>query len=86
MTFGLALAANFDGVLGAWRDWHANATRPAALAETLARERNKALLFRTLATLRSDLPLFKKVEELRWKGHTSAFPELAARLDRAGTS
>src|SRR3990167_60869 len=24
MTFGLALAANFDGVLGAWRDWHAN--------------------------------------------------------------
>ncbi len=24
MTFGLALAANFDGVLGAWRDWHAH--------------------------------------------------------------
>ncbi len=24
MTFGLALAANFDGVLGAWRDWHAD--------------------------------------------------------------
>jgi AmpE protein len=24
MTFGLALAANFDGVLAAWRDWHAN--------------------------------------------------------------
>ena len=24
MTFGLALAANFDRVLGAWRDWHAN--------------------------------------------------------------
>ena len=23
MTFGLALAANFDNVLGAWRDWHA---------------------------------------------------------------
>ncbi len=23
MTFGLALAANFDGVLAAWRDWHA---------------------------------------------------------------
>ena len=24
MTFGLALAANFDGVRAAWRDWHAN--------------------------------------------------------------
>ena len=24
MTFGLALAANFDGVLAAWRDWHAH--------------------------------------------------------------
>jgi AmpE protein len=24
MTFGLALAAHFDGVLAAWRDWHAN--------------------------------------------------------------
>ncbi len=24
MTFGLALAANFDGVLAAWRDWHAS--------------------------------------------------------------
>ncbi len=24
MTFGLALAANFDGVLAAWRDWHAD--------------------------------------------------------------
>jgi len=24
MSFGLALAANFDGVLAAWRDWHAN--------------------------------------------------------------
>jgi AmpE protein len=27
MTFGLALAANFDSVLAAWRDWHAHGGR-----------------------------------------------------------
>jgi 5'-3' exonuclease len=51
-----------------WRDWHANASRPAALAETLARNRDKVLLFRTLATLRTDLDLFDNVDELRAPG------------------
>ncbi len=83
-----AVLANFghlESIPADWREWHANASRPAALAETLARDRNKALLFRTLATLRTDLPLFKKVDELRWTGHTPAFPALAKRLDAAKT-
>jgi 5'-3' exonuclease len=41
--------------------------------ETLGARREHAMLFKNLATLRSDAPLFKDVEELRWKGPTSAF-------------
>jgi hypothetical protein len=51
------------------------------LAYTLAQEREQALLFRRLATLRTDIHLFDSVEELRWKGATQSFPALAERLD-----
>jgi hypothetical protein len=60
-----------------------NVTNAGALAETLGRERERALLFRTLATLRTDIPLFENVEELRWKGPTAGFEALAAQLDAA---
>jgi len=42
-----------------------------------------ALLFKTLATLRTDAPLFRDVDELRWTGATSAFPAWAERLGDA---
>jgi 5'-3' exonuclease len=74
---------HLEHIPGDWRTWHANATSPAALAATLQRERDRALLFRTLATLRSDLPLFSNVDELRWTGPTEEFPALAARFDAA---
>jgi 5'-3' exonuclease len=51
-----------------WRSWGVNAARPAALARTLAIERDHAFLFRDLATLRTDVPLFTSVDELRWQG------------------
>jgi 5'-3' exonuclease len=66
-----------------WRTWQANATNPSTLAATLDRERDRALLFRTLATLRTDLPLFASVDDLRWTGPTDEFPALAARFDAA---
>ena len=61
--------------------WGVNAASPGALASTLAREREHAFLFRDLATLRTDIPLFASVDELRWNGPTPAFAPLAARLD-----
>jgi 5'-3' exonuclease len=67
-----------------WRDWHANATSAARLAETLARERERALLFRTLATLHTDIALFESVDELEWRGPTPAFEAMAARLEGGG--
>jgi 5'-3' exonuclease len=68
-----------------WRDWHVNVSNASALADTLSREREHALLFRTLARLRTDIKLFDDVDELRWNGHTPAFADLATRLDAAVT-
>jgi 5'-3' exonuclease len=67
------------------REWQVNAFNASALAETLDRERDRSLLFRTLATLRTDITLFEDVDHLRWNGPTAAFAALAARLDAAIT-
>jgi 5'-3' exonuclease len=67
------------------REWRVNATNASALADILCREWDSAVLFRRLATLRTDIALFNDVEELRWSGPTAAFDELAARLDAART-
>jgi 5'-3' exonuclease len=64
----LARFGHLESIPPDWRDWHVNATSAATLAATLSRDLEKALLFRTLATLRTDLPLFSDVEELRWQG------------------
>jgi 5'-3' exonuclease len=77
----LARFGHLEAIPQDYRDWHVNATSPARLAETLARERDRVLLFRTLATLRTDVPVFDDVEDLRWTGPTPAFAEIAARLD-----
>ncbi len=45
--------------------------------------REHALLFKDLATLRTDAPLFDNVDELRWRGATSAFPSYAQQIDDA---
>lgn len=65
------------------RYWRVNATNAGALAATLCEQREQALLFRTLATLRTDIKLFDDVEQLRWSGPKPEFDALAARLDAA---
>jgi 5'-3' exonuclease len=39
----------------------------------LGKERERALLFKLLATLRTDAPLFRDVDEIRWRGPTGRF-------------
>ncbi len=52
--------------------------------EVLAGERrDQALLFKRLATLRTDAPLFADVEELRWRGPTDGFAAWAERIGEA---
>ncbi len=48
---------------------------------TLGERRELALLFKKLATLRTDAPLFKKVETLRWRGATPEFAAWAERME-----
>lgn len=63
-----------------WRQWDPSIRRARALAESLFNEWNEALLFRTLATLRLDVPVFDTVEDLHWKGPRSNFEEFSRRL------
>jgi len=51
--------------------------------ELLGSNRELALLFKDLATLRADAPLFKDVESLRWNGATPAFEAVAAKIGDA---
>ena len=46
----------------------------------LGERRDMALLFKKLATLRTDAQLFANVDQLRWKGPTPSFPEWPTRL------
>jgi len=51
--------------------------------DVLQDSRDLALLFKDLATLRTDAPLFGDVEELKWRGPTDRFDECAELLEDA---
>ena len=52
-------------------------------SEVLGDRHDLALLFKDLATLRTDAPLFRDIEELRWRGPTDAFALCAEYLGDA---
>jgi 5'-3' exonuclease len=81
----LAKFGHLEAIPKDCRDWHVNATNAGALADTLCRDWDNALLFRKLATLRTDIKLFDDVEQLRWKGPKPGFETIAAELDAAVT-
>lgn len=81
----LAKFTHLESIPADYREWHVNAVNASGLAATLSREQQSALLFRTLATLRSDIVLFDNVDQLRWNGPTPAFDSLAARIGAAPT-
>ena len=51
-----------------WRDWHPSIANARRLSTSLVNSWNDALLFRKLATLRLDAPVFDTVDDLRWRG------------------
>jgi 5'-3' exonuclease len=51
--------------------------------DLLKGKRADALLFKTLATLKTDAPLFDDVEELRWGGATTAFESMTQKIGNA---
>jgi 5'-3' exonuclease len=48
--------------------------------QILGERRKLALLFKKLATLKADAPLFADVKELKWRGPTERLPGLTAQL------
>jgi 5'-3' exonuclease len=63
-----------------WQQWHPSIRKARMLSETLFRSWSDALLFRTLATLRLDVPVFETVDDLRWKGPRDDFEEVCRRM------
>lgn len=56
-----------------WRVWHPSIGSARRLSTSLFNSWDDALLFRTLATLRLDAPVFDTVDDLRWKGPRASF-------------
>ena len=81
----LAKFGHIESIPESARDWHVNVSNAGSLADTLVRDREQALLFRTLATLRRDIALFDSVDRLRWSGPTAEFDEIGQLLDKAVT-
>lgn len=63
------------------RAWNVNVANPSKLAQTLERDRDSAMLFRVLATLRTDITLFDDVDELRWNGAIDSLPDFSRTAD-----
>ena len=79
----LAKFLHLESIPADSRDWRVNVANASTLAARLSEQHQQALLFRTLATLRTDIKLFDDVEQLRWSGPKPEFEALAARLDAA---
>jgi len=63
-----------------WRLWDPSIRRARPLSESLFASWMDALLFRTLATLRLDVPVFNDISDLRWTGPTPGFEEYCHHL------
>lgn len=63
-----------------WREWDPSIKRASRLAESLFAHWQDAVLFRTLATLRLDVPVFNSVDDLQWKGPGPEFEQVCERL------
>jgi len=63
-----------------WRKWPASLRGAGTLAKTLFDMWNDVLLFRTLATLRVDVQVFDRVDDLKWRGPGPDFEEMCHRL------
>ena len=64
--------------------WNVPVRGAARLAAALEENRSLALLFRTLATLRTDVPVFASLDELRWRGPQPEFANLTQQLGTPG--
>jgi 5'-3' exonuclease len=77
----LARYSHLEDIPKDWTQWNLPMRSAARLAESLFDGWSDALLFRTLATLRVDVPVFDSVEQLNWTGPRADFVRTAERLN-----
>src|SRR5688572_17194094 len=65
---------------GTWQVGSISAGRAASLAESLSQRRQEALLYKKLATIRTDVPLEEKLADLKWQGAQRRLNELCAEM------
>src|SRR6266436_8907795 len=76
----LARYGHLEGIPKLALEWDVSVRGAMRLATTLAEQRERALLFRVLATLRTDAPIGVDVDALRWTGPRAEFAAWSARL------
>ena len=77
----LAQYLHLEGIPKDWREWHPTIRKARSLSESLFTSWSDALLYRTLATLRLDVPVFDTVEDLCWKSpRLATFEEYCMRM------
>jgi 5'-3' exonuclease len=64
-----------------WREWHPSIRRAHLLSTALFDSWDDAVLFRLLATLRLDVPVFDTVDETRWNRPRSTFEQQCQRMN-----
>jgi 5'-3' exonuclease len=71
---------HLEGIPKDWKEWHPSIKKARSLCESLLNQWDDALLFRTLATLRLDVPVFATVDDLRWQGPQENFEKICTRM------
>src|SRR5437667_8285763 len=64
----LSVYTHLEDIPRDWNEWRPSIRNASLLANVLFGGWEQALLFRTLATLRTDVPVFNTVDDLRWRG------------------
>jgi 5'-3' exonuclease len=76
----LSRYAHLEAIPKDWQAWHPSIRKARTLAAALFDAWNDVLLYRTLATLRLDVPTFDTVDALRWTGPSRDFEDWCRRL------
>ncbi len=79
-SLALSKYGHLENIPKDWQCWEPSIRRARPLAESLFNAWDEALLYRTLATLRLDVPVFDSVDDLRWNGPRDNFEQSSERL------
>ena len=79
-SLALSKYGHLENIPKDWQGWDPSIGRARPLAESLFAAWDEALLYRTLAILRLDVPVFDSVDDLRWNGPRDNFEQSCERL------